>query len=92
MQFYPYEKKGVGGAVAMLKGGGTKSVGVVFMWQLKVLAILKGGPKGFHSLKGWGCVKSFTLSWGGGAKGGGARKVSDPLFSHFLVPPPPPPN
>ena len=34
------------------EGGGT-SFGVVFMQYLKDLAILKGGAKSFHSLKGW---------------------------------------
>ena len=40
VKFYPYEK------------GGTKSVWVVFTQQFEVSAILKGGTKSFHSLKG----------------------------------------
>ena len=45
--------------LAMLKagrGGGTvkTSFGVVLTWELEVLAILKGGAKGFRPLKGGG--------------------------------------
>ena len=32
-------------------GGGTKSFGEVFMWLLKVLAILRGVARSFRSLK-----------------------------------------
>ena len=47
----PPTKRGSGKFLAKLKGD-TKSFGVVFMWKLEVLAILKEGRKSFHSLKG----------------------------------------
>ena len=31
MKFYPYEKGGTDKVLAMRKGGGTKSLGIVFM-------------------------------------------------------------
>ena len=39
------------------------------------LAILKGGAKGFHSLKRYGGAKCCTLSAGGG---GGRKKLRTP--------------
>ena len=81
MKFYPYKKKRGGEVLAMLKGGGTNSFGVVFGLELEVLAILKGGAKGFHSLKG-GARKVLACLEGGGA----AQKVSDSQFSHFTAP------
>ena len=73
----PLRRKGGGTSLSLAEGGGggTKTFRVVFTLQLEVLAILKaggGGEKSFHSLKG----------------GGGARKVLDPRFSHFVAPPP----
>ena len=55
----------------MLKGGGgTKSFGVVFIRQLEVLAILKGGAqKDSTLLKGGGSLSCID---GGGAKSFGA--------------------
>ena len=53
MKFYPYER--VGGSqevLAMLKG--RHSFEIVLTPELKVLAILMGGAKSFHLLKGWG--------------------------------------
>ena len=49
--------------------------------MIKVLAMVKGSAKSFHPLKGE-VVKGFTLSWGRGAK-----KGSNPQFSHFVAPP-----
>ena len=46
----PLQKGGSEKVSAKLKGG-TTSFGVVLMRWHKVLAILKGGIKGFHSLK-----------------------------------------
>ena len=69
MKFYPYEKGGVETVIAMLKGGGAKSFGVFFMWYLEVLAILKGGAKGFHFLKGGGAQQVLPCLDGvGGCK------------------------
>ena len=56
-----------------MKGPGTKSFGVVFTQLLEVLAILKGGAKVFHSLKG-GRKKLYPVLGGGG--GGGRKQVS----------------
>ena len=42
VKFYPYEKGGGGKILAMLKGGGRQSFGVVFPRKLEVLAVLKG--------------------------------------------------
>ena len=64
----------------MLKGG-TKSFEVVLTRELEVLAIVMGGRKKFPPFKRHG-TRSFTLS------GGGAQKVYDPRFSHFVAPPP----
>ena len=65
MKFYPYEKKG-GGAencLAILKGwGATKSFGVVFMWQLEVLAKWKGGGRTKFPIFKRGGAKSVTMS------------------------------
>ena len=80
--FYPYEKGAGGGGLAMPKGGGRKKFWGSFYTE--VLAILKGGAKGFHSLKGRGRKMFHPV-----LRGGGAQKVSDPRFSHFVPPPPP---
>ena len=46
--------------------GGGQHFEVVLTRDIEVLAIVKGGAKSFHPLKGGG-VKGFTLSeWGGG--------------------------
>ena len=60
----PLRKGGTEKVLAMLKGGGggIKRFGVVLTRELEVLAILKGGVKRFHSLKGGGGATSFTLS------------------------------
>ena len=61
--------------LAMLKGvGAQKMFGIVFPWELEVLAILKGEWKLFAPFKRWGVggggVRIFTLfARGGGAKG-----------------------
>ena len=49
-----------------------------------VLALERWGPNSFHPLKKRGGGQQFYLV----LKGGGARKVSDPRFSHFVNPPP----
>ena len=48
----------------------------------KGLAMLKGGTNIFHFLKG-GHEKFYPVLTGGG----GAQKVWDPQFSHFVAPP-----
>ena len=66
-------------------GGGTKRFGVVLTQELKMLAILEGvGAIDVHPLKKkrGGGTKSFTLSWGGGAKSLG------PTIFPFAGPPP----
>ena len=40
-----------------------------------------GGAKSFHSLRGGGEKLDPVLRWGGGA-----QKVSDPRFPHFVAP------
>ena len=53
MKFFLYEKGGGGISHAEGGGGGAEeSFGVVFPCKLKVLAILKGGAKSSHPLKG----------------------------------------
>ena len=81
MKFYPDENGGAGKVLAMLKGGGTKSFGVVFMQWLEVLVILKGGAKSVHSLKGGRARKVLPCLEGGGAKSFG------PMIFHFVAPP-----
>ena len=71
VKFYPYKKRGGGGAekvLAMLKGWQV----IVFPLKLEVLAIglLKGEAR-----------KCSPFLEGGG----GAQKVSDPEFSHFVA-------
>ena len=83
MKFYPYLKRGAENVLAMLKGGHKKFRGSFYAAAWNFSLIVRGGAKSFHSLKGGG-VKSYTLSWGGGA-----QKVSDTQFSHFVAPPPP---
>ena len=51
------------------RGGGTESFGVVLTQELAVLAILYGGAKHFHTLRG--PAKSFTVLRGRG----GAEKI-----------------
>ena len=41
-------------------GGGVNKIEVVLTGELEVLAILKGGAKGFHFLKGWACFEGGT--------------------------------
>ena len=73
-------------ALAMLKGRGwgEKTFWGSFLRKLEVLAIQKGEegrikfPKGVHN------------NLGGESGGGGAQKVLDPRFSHFVAPPLPP--
>ena len=79
MKFYQY-RKWEGGVLAMLKGG-TKSVEVVFMWQLEVLTILKGGRKKFPLFKrgGGGREKFYSVLSGG-------RKIFCPRFPHVVTP------
>ena len=40
VKFYPYKKGALETVLAMLKGGGHKSVGVVLIQELEVLAML----------------------------------------------------
>ena len=70
----------------MLKGGGTRSCEVVLTQELESLATLMGGggAQSFHSIKG-GAQKVLPCFDGGGG-GGSAKKVLDPLFSHFVDP------
>ena len=82
VNFCPYEKGGGEKVLAMLKGGGTKSFGVVCMRKLEVLAIIKGGLKGFNTLKRGG-TKGFTVLRRGGAN------IFEPAISPFCSPPPP---
>ena len=49
----PLQKGGAEKVLAMLKGG-TTSFEVVLTWELEVLAIVMGGTKSFHPLKGGG--------------------------------------
>ena len=44
-----------------------------------------GGAKSFHSLNERGGEARKVLPWL--REGGGAQKVSDPRFSHFVAPP-----
>ena len=60
-------------------GGGTKFWG---SFHTEVLAILKRGAKGFHTLEGRGAQNVLPCLEGG------TQKVSDPRFSHFVAPPP----
>ena len=59
----PLQKVGAEKVLAVLKGrGGTNSFVVVLTWELEVLAILMGGTKSFHPLKGGGGTTGITLS------------------------------
>ena len=51
----------------MLKEGGTTSFEVVLRRDLEVLAIVMGGTKSFHPLKG-GCKTFYLVLRGGGTK------------------------
>ena len=82
VKFYPYEKGG-GGTKNVSGGEGAQSFEVVFTWELEVLAILKGDRKNFPLFKR-GVQKVVSC-----LEGGGAQKVLDPRFSHFVAPPPP---
>ena len=84
MRFYPYKKVGGEGEKSFSHPeGDKKSFGVVLTRVLEVLAILMG-------------VRSAKRVGGGGRarkvlpclERGGAQKVLDPLFSHFVAPPP----
>ena len=61
----------------MLKGGGTTSFEVVLTRELEFLAILVGGAKSFHLLKGG--RKNVLPCVDGGCLG--MQKVLDPQFS-----------
>ena len=91
VKFYPYTKGGGGQILlAMLKWGGggcTQSFEGVLTWELKVLAIVMGGVKSFHLLKGGGGTQKVLPSIVGG---GGGQNVSDLQSSCFVAPPPPP--
>ena len=63
-------KRGERVSFSHAEGGHTKFWGVVCMWYLEVLAILKGGTKNLQW--GGGGGKSFTLS-GEGCKKFGTR-------------------
>ena len=93
MKFPPYQKcvwggGGEGKVLAMVKGGGEgKGFRVVFPQKLDVLAILKGGGggcKNFPPLKMGDATFLYPVLRGGG----GAQKVSDLRFSHFVAPTP----
>ena len=92
VKFYSYKKGGGQNKfkLAMLKGGGGHNTfwGSFYLlaWSFSHI-VGGGGTTSFHPFKGWWGegTKSFTLSWG---RGGGAQKVSDPRFSHFIAPPP----
>ena len=74
VKFYPY-KKGAETVLAMLKWRLKKVLGrstIVFTQELEVLAT------GLDLLERGGGRKDCL-------KGGGARKVSDPRFSHFAL-------
>ena len=80
-EILPRRKGGAENVLAMLEWG-TNSFGVVSTWQLEVLAILKGGTKSFHSLKG-GHEKFYPVL----GRGGGAKSFSPAIFP-FCSPPP----
>ena len=67
--------------LAMLKGGGgTKSFEVFLTQELEVLAIVRGGTKSFHPLKG-GTQKVLPC-----LEGGGVAKSSGPtIFPIFYI-------
>ena len=71
VKFYPYEKGGGRGTKSFSHaeggGGGTQSFDVVLTQGLTVLAILIGGAKSFHLLKG-GREKFYPIFGGGGCK------------------------
>ena len=70
---------------AMLKGGHKKFRGSFYAVAWSFIHIVGGGGREQFPVFKRGGVKTFTLSWGGG----GAQKVSDPQFSHFVAPPSP---
>ena len=59
MKFYPYKKSGL--FVSNAEGEGGTSFQVVLTQKLEVLAIVMGGCKKCHPLKGGG-AKRFALS------------------------------
>ena len=65
--------------------GGTQCLEVVLTRTLESLAIMKGRTKSPPPLPLKGGPRK--LSWW---EGGGAQKLSDPQFSHFVGPPPGP--
>ena len=84
VKFYPYEKGGSEKVFTMLNeggGGSTTSFEEVLTRELEVLAIVMGGRK-----------KCPPFKMGGGGQNvlpcleGGARKVLDTRFSHFVAP------
>ena len=87
MKFYPYKKAGGGGgrkSFSHAEGGAQTGFGVVFTRSLEVLAILYGGAKSFHSLKGGGGHKKYYPVLRGG---GGAPTNLGPAVFPFCSPP-----
>ena len=79
MKFYPYEKGGRK-SFSHSEGGAQKVLGLFLRGSLKFKPYCRGGALSFHSLK-WGARKVLPC------REGGAQKVSDPRFSHFVAPP-----
>ena len=72
----------VGNSFSRVEGCvGTTSFEIVLTWELEVLAIVMGGAKSFQPLKGVHNKFNPVLK-------GGAQKVSEQRFSHFVAPPP----
>ena len=74
------------------EGGGYKTGGgghVKFWGSFSAVALsfshIEGGPENFPLFKRGGARKVLPCLEGGG---GGAQKVLDPRFSHFVAPPP----
>ena len=81
----PTKEKGGGNVLAMLKGG-TTCFEIVLTWECEVLAIVMGGHTMFPLFKsgggGAGRTKFYPV-----LRRGGAQKVSNPRFCHFVAPP-----
>ena len=77
IEVLPLQKKGgTGFSNPDLGGGGsTTCFEIVLTWVLEVLAILEGGTKDFHILKGQDVKKCYLVLRGGG------KKLSDRDFS-----------
>ena len=77
--------------LAMLKGGHNKFWGSFYVVARRFSHIVGGGGGGREKFplfkRGVGAQKVLPC-----LGGGGAQKVSDPRFSHFVVPPPLPRN